>query len=159
MRNFWVWKRLATVSVVFALFCFLAVPLAASAQGATSSLIVKLVPGLSPEEQAAVIARNGGVETSSIAPLRLHVVDVPPDQLVAVLGSYRADPQVASVEENRTRSSESIPSDALYANQWALPRIGWDTVYGTVTPTGTATVAILDTGIDARHPDLAANVI
>ncbi len=38
------------------------------------------------------------------------------------------------------------------AQQWALPRIGWDQVYGSVSPTGTATVAILDTGVDASTP-------
>src|SRR6266700_944722 len=151
--------RLATLSVISALLCLLVVPLAASAQGTASSLIVKLVAGLSSEEQAAVFARNGGVKTSSIAPLRLHVVEVAADELAAVLSSYRADPQVERVEENTTRSSEARPSDALYINQWALPRIGWDVVYGTIAPTGTATVAVLDTGVDARHPDLAGNVI
>ena len=151
--------RLATLSVISALLCLLVVPLAASAQGTASSLIVKLVAGLSSEEQAAVFARNGGVKTSSIAPLRLHVVEVAADELAAVLSSYRADPQVERVEENTTRSSEARPSDALYINQWALPRIGWDVVYGTVAPTGTATVAVLDTGVDARHPDLAGKVI
>src|SRR3954453_1260366 len=39
-----------------------------------TSLIVKLVPGLSTEEQNALIARDGGTETRTIAPLRLHVV-------------------------------------------------------------------------------------
>src|SRR6266581_8546302 len=34
-----------------------------------SSVIVKLAEGLSPAEQQAVIARDGGVETSSIPPL------------------------------------------------------------------------------------------
>src|SRR5438046_4390704 len=103
-------KRTAIPISLVVILCALLLPIAASAQqAAPTSLLVKLVPGLSPGEQAAVIARNGGVETSSIAPLRLHVVEVPADQLVAVLGSYRADPQVESAEENRTRSTESGP--------------------------------------------------
>ena len=35
----------------------------------------------------------------------------------------------------------------------------WDQVYGTVNPAGSATVAILDTGVDASHPDLAGAVV
>ena len=50
------------------LLCALLIPLGAAAQTSTttSSLIVKLIPGLSVDEQAAVITRDGGVETSSI---------------------------------------------------------------------------------------------
>jgi len=39
----------------------------------TSSIIVKLVDGLSPGEQAVVIARNRGFEKSSVPALRLHI--------------------------------------------------------------------------------------
>ena len=52
-----------------------------------------------------------------------------------------------------------VPSDSNYPDQWALPKIGWEQVFGVTTPTGTATVAILDSGIDATHPDLAGRVI
>ena len=63
------------------LLVLLLLPLTAGAQtagdpSATSSLLVKLISGLSVDEQAAAIARNGGVETSSIPALRLHVVAV-----------------------------------------------------------------------------------
>src|SRR3989442_14947404 len=34
-----------------------------------------------------------------------------------------------------------------------------DQVYGSVTPTSLATVAVLDTGVDASHPDLTDNVV
>jgi len=158
VKDFGVKTFVAGFSVILALLCLLVVPLAASAQSTAPSLIVKLVSGLSPEEQAAVFARNGGIKTSSIAPLRLHVVEVPADQLAAIRSSYQADPQVESVEENRARSSEAIPSDALYLNQWALPRIGWGALYGTVAPIGQTTVAILDTGVHGTHPDLTGKV-
>src|SRR5207249_3748879 len=58
-----------------------------------------------------------------------------------------------------TRQSQAFPTDPLYPNQWALAKIGWDQVFGAVTPTGSAVVAVLDTGVDAQHPDLAGNVI
>src|SRR5207253_1625185 len=145
-------------AVVYALLVAF-IPLAASAQSTGSSLLVKLVDGLSPELQADVIARNGGVERSVIPALRLHVIDVLPSELAAVRANYQADPRVVSVEENRTRVWETVPADPLYGYQWALPRIAWDQVFGNVTPSGTAKVALLDTGVDALHPDLAGKVV
>jgi subtilisin family serine protease len=125
----------------------------------SSSLIVKLVDGLSQAEQEAVIARNGGVETSSIPALRLHVLEVSPNDLPDTLRKYQSDTEVLSVEVNKTRQAEATPSDPLYTDQWALPKIGWDSVFGYFTPSGSATVAVLDTGVDASHPDLTGKVI
>ncbi len=125
-----------------------------------ASLIVKMVRGLSAEEQLAVIERNGGVLKSSIPQLRMYVVEVPEADVEAVMERYGNDPAVASVELNQTRKVEGVPSDAMLGDQWALPKIGWDTVYGNeVMPAGTAKIAILDTGIDASHPDLVNMVV
>jgi hypothetical protein len=52
----------------------------------------------------------------------------------------------------------AIPSDTNYALQWALPAMDWDTAYTTIPVTGSATLAVLDTGIDATHPDLAGRM-
>src|SRR5256885_1738954 len=146
---------------LLAVACALLVPALSAAQSPspTSSLLVKLVEGLGAEAQADVIARDGGIERSVIPVLRLHVIEVPPSDFATVRANYQADPQVVSVEENRTRVSETVPGDPLYPNQWALPQIGWDQVFGTVAPAGTATVALLDTGVDALHPDLAGKVV
>src|SRR5213079_2564652 len=45
--------------------------------------------------------------------------------------------------------------DPSYGDQWALPQIGWDNVHGSVHPGGPATIAVLDTGVDASVPDLS----
>jgi len=68
-----------------------------------SSLIVKVMPGLSPAQQADVIARNGGVLTSSIGPMRLHVVAVLTSDLPIVLARYNADRDVQHVETETWR--------------------------------------------------------
>src|SRR3989475_48588 len=154
-------KRAIVVTALLTIACALLIPTLSAAQTPSpiSSLLVKLVDGLSAQEQADVIARNGGVEISSIPALRLHVIQVAPADLPQVVANYQADSQVVDAEENKTRQSQAFPTDPLYPNQWALAKIGWDQVFGTVTPTGSAIVAILDPGVDAQHPDLAGNVI
>ncbi len=54
---------------------------------------------------------------------------------------------------------KASPSDPRYPDQWSLPRIGWDVVRDGPAPAGRAVVAILDTGVDATHPDLAGRLL
>jgi subtilisin family serine protease len=155
-------RRMIIALAAIALFSGVVPPLATGQTAplvSTSSLIVKVIADLTADQQAAVVGRNGGTVTSTIPALRLLVVSVPQEEVAAALARYQADAQVQSIEENKVRVSESIPSDALYANQWALPRIGWDQVFGVITPTGSAKVALLDTGVDASHPELAGKVV
>ena len=79
-------------------------------------------------------------------PLRLAFISVPTGSSVVV--DLRSDGNVSSVELDRVRTAEAAPSDTEYADQWSLPKIGWDQVYGTVAPSGSAVVALLDTGVD-----------
>src|SRR3989442_7102723 len=147
-------KRAIVVTAFLTIACALLIPTLSVAQtpSPTSSLLVKLVDGLSAQEQADVIARNGGVEISSIPALRLHVIQVAPADLPQVLANYQADAQVVNAEENKTRQSQAFPADPLYQNQWSLPKIGWDLVFGTVTPTGSAIVAVFHTRHYGPHP-------
>ena len=150
-----------TLIAVLVLFAALGSLDVASAQNppADASLLVKLVAGLAPQTETAVIARNGGIEVSSVPPLRLHVLVVSSADLAAVRARYQADPLVEHVEDNLVRLSEAVPSDPLYTSQWVLPQIGWDQLFGVVDVSGTATVAILDTGVDALHPDLNGVIV
>src|SRR6185436_8739823 len=107
----------------------------------------------------AVIARNGGTEVKSVPALRLHVVEVLDEQLDGVYQNYLADPQVQRVEINKIRQTDRAPTDPMYSGQWALPKIGFDQIPDDATPSGSAVVAVLDTGIDSSHPDLAGRVV
>lgn len=54
-------------------------------------------------------------------------------------------------------SDDAGPSDPFYAQQWGLARIRAAEAWTTVTGSG-MTIAIVDSGVDLTHPDLAANV-
>ncbi|TMD34631.1 MAG: peptidase S8, partial [Chloroflexi bacterium] len=122
-------------------------------------MLVKLVPGLTPAQVLDLVTTRGGIERATVPALRLVVVDVPAAQAQAIRARYLKDSRVRSVEVDQQRKTAATPSDPLYSMQWNLPKIGWDNVFGSVTPSGTATIAILDTGVDASHPDLAGRVL
>ena len=119
----------------------------ASEPAATETILVRLRDGLTEAEQADAISRGGGVEVSSIPALRLHVVAVPQGTVAEHLDAYRADPDVESAERDRIRDITGTPSDPAYGDQWSLPLIGWDQLFGSVDPAGSATIAVLDTGV------------
>jgi uncharacterized repeat protein (TIGR01451 family) len=117
--------------------------------------VVTFAAGVSAADQIAAIADAGATDDDTIAVLRLHAVRASD----AAATALRADARITSVELDRTRAAEAAPDDTRYGDQWALPRIGWDSVYGTAAPSGSATVAILDTGVDTTHPDLDGAVV
>ena len=121
----------------------------------TSPFIVSFESDVTTSEQADAVADAGATTTDTIGVLRIHAVAASG----AAVDALRADSRVKSVELDRSRAVEGAPDDSQYADQWALPMIGWDQVYGTVDPAGSAIVAILDTGVNASHPDLDGNIV
>ncbi|NTW88772.1 MAG: S8 family serine peptidase, partial [Desulfobulbaceae bacterium] len=158
MKRFISTTLLALIWAIILLAGDAATSMAAQQHGITN-LSVKLVKDLTAEQQVAVIARNGGTEIKAIPALRLHIIAVPDQNLPLILQDYRNDPQVESVEIVRKRKAEGLSNDTHIGVQWALKKIGWDQVFGKTTPKFTARVALLDSGVDATHPDLKANVV
>ena len=117
--------------------------------------IVTFVGGTSTANQAAAIAAAGAVDLDSIPVLRMHAIQASD----AAASALRADDSVATVELDRSRAAEAAPDDTAYADQWSLPKIGWDLAYDSISPSGTAIVAILDTGVDGSHSDLVGKLV
>ena len=91
---------------------------------------------------------------SEVPALRLYVVAL----TASGAETLRADSAVATVDLDKVREVQSGPNDPQYGDQWALGKIGWDSAFSSLVPTGSATVAVLDTGID-RTDDLAQAMV
>ncbi len=86
------------------------------------------------------------------------------ESVPAALAAARADPYVQYAEPNYILHAATTPNDPRYTDGtlWGMNRISmpaaWDVSTGGATP-GTGTlVAVIDTGVDYTHPDLAANI-
>ncbi|TAL11953.1 MAG: hypothetical protein EPO00_02635, partial [Chloroflexota bacterium] len=130
-------------------------PAATPDPGPASPYLITFVAGTSPAAQSAVLAAAGATADQAIPQLRMHAVTMT-DAGIAALSS---DPSVARIDVDLVRAAEAAPGDPGYATQWALSKIGWDLAYGSVAPSGNAIVALLDTGVDASHPDLAGSLV
>lgn len=74
------------------------------------------------------------------------------------LALYRAAEIVAAVERHALRYPLLAPNDPLYASQWGLSKIAIESAWNITRGKPDIVVAVIDTGVDPRHPDLAGNL-
>ena len=80
------------------------------------------------------------------------------DLLNMTLSAMRADPRVATAGPNFVLSvQEVVPNDPQYGNQWELKKIRADEAW--VIARGGPVIAVVDSGVDYNHEDLAGKVI
>ncbi|MEA3502264.1 MAG: S8 family serine peptidase, partial [Actinomycetota bacterium] len=127
--------------------------------GPSVTYLVKFAPGAASEGRQNALKTTGGTSVGTISALGIELVDFPASSAAAKSKALEKNPNVVYVEENFSRSIAGDSNDTEYAGQWSLPQIGWDLAYEVVYPAGSATVAVLDTGVDSAHEDLAGNVV
>ena len=89
----------------------------------------------------------------------LLVLKLPAGLSVAeALEIYRLDPRVAYAEPNYYRRISRVPSDVLYGQLWAMPKIEAPEAWDINTDCSAVLVAVIDTGADYAHPDLAGSI-
>lgn len=109
---------------------------------------------------SAVIRSLGLRAAGGVPALGVHafVATTPAAARSAVL-ALRTVPGIRWAELDGIRTPERSANDPLVKWQWPLARLGapqaWDRDIGVTNP---VVVAVLDTGVDATHPDLAGRV-
>jgi subtilisin family serine protease len=91
--------------------------------------------------------------------LRLHHVKLPPDLSVEeAVKEYKRDPNVEYAEPNYIVRKSAIPNDPRYLEQWGHTNISSPSAWDITTGSSSVIVAVLDTGVDYGHEDLADNM-
>ena len=121
-------------------------------------ILLETRAGVSDVDLEKLIKSHGGRRVK-LGQSRLHVIHLPPNVSEAeVIGKLLARPEVRFAELDQQFYSNLAVNDPYVGSAWHLGKIGapaaWDTTLG-----GGVTIAILDSGIDAAHPDLAANIV
>ncbi len=90
---------------------------------------------------------------------RWYRLRLPADaDLPAVLAALHADPSVEVAEADYLGHAAFTPNDPKYPDQWGLTRIGAPTAWDTTQGSPVVSIAVVDTGIDMNHPDLAGQL-
>jgi len=107
-----------------------------------------------------VIAERGGEVKKTIAMKgreEAMVVRVPLEE--AFYFASQASELSRYVEPNFKFQSAYVPNDPSWSLQWGPAKIQADYAWNTTTGDKSVLVAVIDTGIDWTHPDLAANYV
>jgi subtilisin family serine protease len=68
-------------------------------------------------------------------------------------------PGVVYAEPNRYRESCVVPNDPSYPAQWGLAKLNCPAAWDRTTGAASVTVAVIDTGVDLDHPELAPLIV
>jgi len=130
-----------------------------AATAATDHVLVRFAPTAGARQRTATLSAEGvtaGDPVTGTGFVEVPVGDADPTALVAAL---QDDPTVAEVQLDHVRSAARWTDDPLTEYAWPyldllrLPR-AWDQATGT-----DRVIAVLDTGVDAQHEDLAGRLV
>jgi len=184
VRNEWAWPRagfrgrartapsrwLLALALSFGIFCA-GFPVASTVHAAVESNArpSELVVLPRSTAQAASVAqelsvRHGGdVQTQEIGLSgRVLLVQVPVGREDEYKAKLAADPAIAAVARNyevRADADPLTPNDPGFTQQWGLTAIRAPEAWGDGARATGVTVAVIDSGADYGHPDLAGSLL
>jgi subtilisin family serine protease len=140
-------RRLAVVAAALALSA------AAPGAGVAATFAIGLEPGADPQRTARAVERVAGAPVESLAPLPALAVEAPS------AAALRHLPGVRYVELLRPRRLALVPSDPLVPRQWYLSASRFYESWLTLPTLPPVRVAVIDSGVDAGHPELAGKIV
>ena len=125
---------------------------------ARGRILVMPRAGLSDHEFAKALAPHGG-RGRKVGQSDLHIVELPAHASEkAVVERLSKHPHIKFAELDRAFKSNFVANDPYLGSAWHLNKVNapaaWDLGQGSGV-----TVAILDSGVEASHPDLAAQMV
>ena len=102
---------------------------------------------------------HGAVLRRSLPGLRVSVVEVPESSSEAIRESLMRTNLFEYVERDYYARTAAAPNDPSFALQWYLPRIHSLEAWGVTTGSASVVVAVIDSGVDAKHPDLVGKLV
>jgi len=110
------------------------------------------------QAQRPLIALEQGFDTSGISQIRVLQV-IPTLEIQKLVEIFAANPNVAWAEPDYLAyPTDTAPNDPHFSDQWGLAQIEGPAAWDVSTGSSAVPIAIVDSGIEATHPDLAGQM-
>jgi len=122
-------------------------------------ILVKFKADVSLPQAAEIHRQLGGQMKETIPGIGVQVVTVPKGQAMAKAKAYSSNARVAYAEPDFVAEAMASPDDPWFANQWGMVKIQAPQAWDVTTGGSQINIAILDTGVDLDHLDLASKIV
>jgi len=125
----------------------------------SQQILVKFNPNASMSEAAEIHRQLGGQVKDTIPGIGVQVVTVPKGQAKEKAKAYSSNAKVSYAEPDSVAKALGTPDDPGFVNQWNMVTVQAPQAWEVTTGSSSIIIAILDTGVDLDHPDLANKIV
>jgi len=137
-----------------------ALPISESSHFVAGEILVKFKPEVSEATVNSIAGKMGATNIGSVHGIGVRRLSIPKHARIPdIVQRYLQDPQVEYAEPNYVARALYDPNDPYYSLQWALPAIQAPDAWDIYASTGGVAIAVVDSGVDASHPDLTFSLL
>jgi thermitase len=126
---------------------------------ARDELILRVLPGAESTDIDVALARAEVTVIESITELDSVCVAVEPARLIEAAQLLADEPIMEAVQKNYFFDAQRTPQDPRFSDQRQYEHIGLPNAWELTTGSSELIAAVLDTGVQSDHPDLAGRFL
>lgn len=121
-------------------------------------VLVKFAEGTDAAAVASALSKHGLAKKGEIYGSDTLIVEGKGKTVSAMIDALSKQPGVEFVEPDYIATADWVPNDPYWSQQWGPYQTYADLAWDVTKGSSSVMIAVVDTGVDLNHPDLASKV-